>query len=310
MLNTILIGYTNDRCSECIRLSVNLDSVTCDGSHERDPLNGGLGFYRLDGRCEPCPCTWIRLEHMVTIGAVLLLMLLGCVDIMTSQIDHISTILAPGMIMVTFCQTLALLLDLDIPWPPEFRALLKMLNIFNINIELARPECTVPFTFATKLEITLMFPPFVFVVIAAFVAGKFIIAKYQGEQKFRVRHNGSSSGAYLIQQALMMASSFFIVCSIFFLRTVLRGLHCAPLSANLEQYFLVVEPEVFCDNSDDRYVYIQKLSYIGILGFSVMFGMFCIGVKFKPDLFEFLVRCSALLTDRLLWCLLYSRRRF
>jgi hypothetical protein len=46
------------------------------------------------------------------------------------------------MIIVTFFQTLGLLLDLDVSWPPRLRYWMGILNVLNINLELARPECS------------------------------------------------------------------------------------------------------------------------------------------------------------------------
>ena len=68
------------------------------------------------------------------------------------QVDHISTITAPGMIIATFCQTIAVFMELDIEWPPRLRRLMQALNILNINIQLARPECTFAFGVKQRLQ--------------------------------------------------------------------------------------------------------------------------------------------------------------
>ena len=52
--------------------------------------------------------------------------------------DNFSTLTAPFVIVLTFGQTLGSLLDLECPWPNLLREWMQMLDIFNINLELAR----------------------------------------------------------------------------------------------------------------------------------------------------------------------------
>ena len=52
--------------------------------------------------------------------------------------DNFSTVTAPFVIVLTFGQTLGSLLDLECPWPNLLREWMQMLDIFNINLELAR----------------------------------------------------------------------------------------------------------------------------------------------------------------------------
>jgi hypothetical protein len=284
-------GYTSERCSECVAMGLTsdeLDSFECDGTAAADPLNAGLGFYRIDGRCERCPCSWVKLRHIVAFCVVGLLTFLALIDWLTKQVEHVSTILAPVMIVVTFCQTLALLLDLGFPWPPQLRELLRSLSVFNVNMELARPECSMQVTFAHKLQMTLLMPICVFLLIGLLIGVKWISAKCQGEEKFMAKNKGVGSAEALSQQALMLASSFFVVCAIFFLRTVFNGLNCQYDSGS-QQHFLVIEPEVICDaDLDPRYAEIRLLAVIGLAGFAGVFVAFCLGLTVKPDLFEFL----------------------
>ena len=58
--------------------------------------------------------------------------------------DNFSTVSAPFVIVLTFGQTLGSLLDLECPWPNLLREWMQMLDIFNINLELARYEHASP----------------------------------------------------------------------------------------------------------------------------------------------------------------------
>eukprot|EP01049_Picozoa_sp_SAG25_P014192 SAG25_NODE_2430_length_1615_cov_1.821240_2_plen_53_part_00 len=42
---------------------------------------------------------------------------------------------------VSFYQVLALLLDLDVPWPEYLRSWMIVVSFLNVNLELAKPEC-------------------------------------------------------------------------------------------------------------------------------------------------------------------------
>ena len=52
--------------------------------------------------------------------------------------DNFSTLTAPLVIVLTFGQTLGSLLDLQCPWPKLLREWMQFLDMFNINMELAR----------------------------------------------------------------------------------------------------------------------------------------------------------------------------
>ena len=120
------VGYTLERCSAC-----------------------DLQFFRLNGRCEPCPefiiPFWI---YIITgFGSVLGLLLLAEYFWTNSRLrkigaEQMGTITGPFMVMMTFMQTVGVVLDIPrIKLPEELRELMSMLNVFNFNIELANPEC-------------------------------------------------------------------------------------------------------------------------------------------------------------------------
>jgi hypothetical protein len=73
-----------------------------------------------------------------------MVMLMAVMDHILKGIGHVSTIFAPAAIIVTFVQTLALLLDLDTPWPPKLKELMQAFSILNVNMEMAKPDCSGP----------------------------------------------------------------------------------------------------------------------------------------------------------------------
>eukprot|EP01050_Picozoa_sp_SAG11_P019364 SAG11_NODE_3070_length_2714_cov_1.624092_2_plen_322_part_00 len=71
-------------------------------------------------------------------------------------------------------QTLVLLLNIPLEWPPALRSALNLFRVLNfIDLELARPECTGPFTFEDKLKLTVYMPFGLLVLVFLFTAYKF-----------------------------------------------------------------------------------------------------------------------------------------
>lgn len=57
--------------------------------------------------------------------------------------EKVSRASAPAIILLTFAQQISVFLELPMPWPPGLQTLMQYFNLFNFNIELARPECSV-----------------------------------------------------------------------------------------------------------------------------------------------------------------------
>lgn len=209
-------GYTGDRCSACVALDAARD---CTPDH----LNG---FYRLDGRCEPCPCSWITFTHVIIVVVIVLLLGLAAFDCVSKRVSHISTVVAPLMIVITFCQTIAVLLDLDVTWPDELRELMQMLHVFNVNLQLARPECSFKFGIQQKLDATLGLPVLVVVVLALYVGIKLLLACRQNADDFAKKHGGKTPLHFAGTQAVVVLCSSFVFLSVFILRTAFQAFNC------------------------------------------------------------------------------------
>ena len=72
--------------------------------------------------------------------------------------EHASTLAAPMLILISFCQTLATFLDAGIPWPGFVRRLMVLFSAMNLNLELTRPECAGDFGALKKVQIALIMP--------------------------------------------------------------------------------------------------------------------------------------------------------
>eukprot|EP01049_Picozoa_sp_SAG25_P003555 SAG25_NODE_206_length_11883_cov_5.639511_2_plen_389_part_00 len=127
------------------------------------------GYYRASGACLECPPGWpLWLLVALAFGACLLFGLL--VDWLFSRIAHLSERVAPMLILLTFLQTVALLLDVPLSWPQVLVDFINMLSIFNLNLDLAKPECALgKWDFKRKQIITLLSPLLFFIFVATFV---------------------------------------------------------------------------------------------------------------------------------------------
>jgi surface protein len=100
-------GYGGSRCAQC--------STT-------EPK-----YYRRDGVCEKCD-TILPLWLLVILAVVVFVTTALFADRFLSKVRNVSVLLAPLMILLTFFQTMALLLKVSLKWPPQLRALLRALS--------------------------------------------------------------------------------------------------------------------------------------------------------------------------------------
>ena len=81
----------------------------------------------------------LPLWGLVIAGVVVFVSLAVVGDYALAHIDNISQLMAPIMILMTYFQTLSMLVQIELRWPAKIRELLYTLSIFNFNLELAAP---------------------------------------------------------------------------------------------------------------------------------------------------------------------------
>ena len=130
------------------------------------------GFHRINGECAACPTNVI-----VIIVLFVLAIVMGMFG--ASWLEHKKINMAFIPIGVDYFQVLAIFTGSNIPWPSYISELFALFSFFNINIDIAAPECLDPnLTYALKFSLTMAAPFVVLGLMFLLFAFKFIKAKF------------------------------------------------------------------------------------------------------------------------------------
>lgn len=233
--------YWRDRCASCKRK-----------------------HYRLEGECFPCEES-MPIWYLISAFIVGFIAAALAIDRFLTNVKNVSQLLAPALILLTFFQTLAILLQVSLSWPPQLRQLMTYFSFINLNIELARPECSIQWDAASKITMILWSP----------VAFMGLIGLY-GMSKVVFHKKNEATGSHEIRIKMeSMAIGFFIVASSFFLKGILGGIDCT-LNSN-GKWYLDMQPDIECDveylDADGRRIYevIRDKAYIGMGLYALIF---------------------------------------
>jgi len=130
-------GYTGRRCSAC---------------QSTEPK-----YFRSDGGCKECADV-IPLPVLVTIAVILFICVALFADSFLSKVANTAELIAPMLILMSFYQTLSLLIKVEIAWPARLREVMNMMSFMNFNIELASPECSATFDANARMNLVLLSP--------------------------------------------------------------------------------------------------------------------------------------------------------
>jgi hypothetical protein len=257
-------GYEGPRCSRCAQFSDNFDDISCDDGADPPVVNG---YYRLESRCIPCPCTWIKFHHMLIGLFLLAVAFMFGLDLLGSDFaEHASTLAAPLLILVSFCQTLAAFLDAGIPWPGFLRRMMVLFSAMNLNLELTRPECAGDFGALKKVQIALIVPLFVGAAIAVYALVSTVRIQNERDASAEQRHSARSQ---LKRKIASVGTTLFTVGAIFFVKSFLRAFDCVASELDSNRAFMASAPEIECAaEHDSDYAEIVRLSATGL-------GAFC-----------------------------------
>ena len=246
-------GYGGKRCSRCLHKS--------DLGHPA--LVSENGYYRSEGLCVKCGNP-IPLPVLLVVGTIAFVLVALVVDRVLANVSDVSQLLAPILILMTFFQTLALLLKFSLPWPDGLKQLMTYMSALNFNLELARPECTVQWDASTKMDVILLTP----------FAMSTLIAMYGVSQWFLHHKDKHSNTLGLFYKCEAMGVGMLMLCSSFFLKGVFGGFDCTQDAGSGLEY-LDIDPSVPCDQRNDTYNLIRWKARLGLLMWIVLMATFC-----------------------------------
>ncbi|KAA0148493.1 hypothetical protein FNF28_07451 [Cafeteria roenbergensis] len=138
-------------------------------------------FYRLEGRCEPCPeLAWLMIPGFI-LG---LLALLGVASVLQKK----NVQLAGLSVGVDMMQILSVFAALDLSWPVEIRTVWTTVSMTTFSIQILAPECSVKLEYADKFFAVAAIPP-------VLAAGCLAIVAFELGRRFTKRWRRASKAA-------------------------------------------------------------------------------------------------------------------
>jgi hypothetical protein len=176
--------------------------------------------------------------------------------------EHASTIAAPAFIVISFCQSVAVLLDTKIPWPSFLRKMMHFFSYLNFDLELTRPECAMAFGAQDKVTTALLMPIFVGGVVSAYASIMLMSIHREHDATPAQRHSARNQ---LLAKVTSVMATMFTVGAIFLVKSFLRPFDC--IENDFGERVMASAPEITCNDGDPDYWKITIFSRIGIAGF-------------------------------------------
>ena len=239
-------GYGGERCSRCLDRSEVLEGMDMNG------------YFREDSYCVPCgtvvPFAVFAVLFIIVFVAVALL-----ADTLLSRVADVSALMAPFLVLVTFFQTLGLLLKFSLDWPKELKELLRYITIFNVNLDLAKPECSVKWNADTKMDVMLVTPFGVVMLIGSY-----------GLSKYFMHHKDPLTNSHdLMVKCEAMGVGIFFVGTSFMLKGLLGGFDCSRDLKN-NRLYLDIDPGIECYTEAHTSILIKGT--VGLLMWGAVMG--------------------------------------
>jgi len=185
-------GYTGVRCGLC-----------------------ELGFFRLDGECVKCPdLGWL----------FILLFVVGIFTVcgLGMLLNRYKVNLAFISIGVDYFQVLGLFARSKVQWPAIIKNVLSALSVFNLNLDLAAPECASPdLRYTDKWVAIMMLPLIIFSFFGLAHLGKYVYKRWFKAVAVEKRNSHLPT---LVSTSLLM----FYLLYLYLTRTTFDIFNCSP----------------------------------------------------------------------------------
>ena len=150
--------YLNpEDCMSCVKhtdasTNVEYGVCECDAGAPRCSKCTQFKYHKINGKCEECPDNmWLVIGGFIA-GVIMFCAVMYVLDLQNFNLAFVS-------IGVDYFQVLAMFRNADIRWPVYLIQLFNFLDFFNLNIDIAAPECLLPeFDYRMKFAMTLLLP--------------------------------------------------------------------------------------------------------------------------------------------------------
>ena len=149
----------------------------CVGNNTcRDGFTGSFcascadGFYRLSADCKQCPDTAAQSLILIVLGCVILVLIVYWITSKDLRLASVN-------VGVDFMQVTALGASFGLAWPAYIQTMFDMSSVSNLNFEVAAPECTIRWTYATKWSVVETMP-FMMAAIMLVIRLSFVVSYY------------------------------------------------------------------------------------------------------------------------------------
>ena len=234
-------AYTGHRCNECAD-----------------------GFFRMDGACRTCPSQPILLLTAFILGVI-------CAAGIGYQLNKKQVNLAFVMIGIDYFQVLGMFARSQIEWPQFVRDFFSAMSIFNLNIDLAAPECTLEgLGYGMKWAAVMLLPIGIFSVFLVIHVVKYI------QKRFIRRVSSAKRNSHL---PIMIGASVTTMYILYFqlTRTTFEVFNCGPTDPDdgyRHGYMQVVfEP---CFKSGELHIQLFPWALVTSLVYVIGFPVFAI----------------------------------
>jgi len=195
-----------------------------------------LGYYRLAGECVECPDNPLFLILGFIVGAILAC---GIGYVLNSKNVNLAFV----SIGVDYFQVLAMFRNSRVQWPQLLKDLFHLLSVFNFNLEITAPECSIPdLGYVTKWTFIQSLP-----LLAGSLMLLLYVTLYLKKRLCGARTDTRGRKRNLHKHAPAMVGTglvLFYYLYLYLTRTVLDVFNCAPTQPpDGKEYLLVVFEE-------------------------------------------------------------------
>jgi hypothetical protein len=240
-----------------------------------------LGYFKLNGLCEQCPDQpWL---------IVVCALFVGCTGAyIGNKLDKKNVNLGIVTIGVDYFQVLAIFSSANVEWPAEILTLWNWLSAFNLNIDLAAPECwqSADFTYDQKWMVVELTPITLLFIAVLLYVGKLLWKMAKGRKARLHSHAPKLFGTTI---------TIFYYTYLYVTTKTLSVFNCQETFPVSDGFYYMVEvgtEDGKCYEDGSMQKKLEPWAYITFLTYTIGFPLFCGSLLYKNRMTCFLDQLS------------------